>query len=201
MNTKTANQTVILNTIGNATRFLTELTVKGCKNISSDASEKILQFSEAFRIWKFHRLALLFDKLSKQLVGIDENSMKHRKTSISQIISDAIFTCKAIKTSFKGRLTDYRVQNAIMGEGYKNTTFEKINDVTLLKVGEEFRMLNNKYRYIDKYYMEAEGRGTIYKTETRIEPLVAPAKATLSPNVTQSIVVEKAFYLTIFLQE
>ncbi len=39
--------------------------------------------------------------------------------------------------------------------------------------------------------VEFEGRSTIYRKETKIEPLQVPKKPTLTPDITQAVVVEK----------
>lgn len=183
MSLKNADEATILLTVGNATIFLADLSAKGCSDISPDDGEKLLHFSEAFRVWKLVRLSNLFDRLSKELSG--------DTALIAGTISDAIFTCKAIKTCYKGRLDDVRVQTSLIGRDYKNSDLEKITNVTLIKVGEEVRSASRKHRYLDEYFMEFEGRSTIYKKETRIEPLTAPVKPSLSPTVTQAIMVER----------
>jgi hypothetical protein len=192
MNFKNADEATILHTVGNATLFLADLSNKGCIDISSDDAEKLLQFSEAFRVWKLIRLSELFDRLNKELVSVNESSEEGDTTSIASIISDAIFTCKAIKTCYKGRLEDVRVQTSLIGRDYKNSESDKIENVTVIKIGEEICAVSRKHQRLDEYYMEFEGRGAIYKKETRIEPLAVPVKPTLPPNVTQAIMVERA---------
>jgi len=190
---KNASEDVILGTVKNATVFLANLSAKGCLNISSDSSEKLQHFSHAFRSWKLVRLSALFDKLRQQLIAVDENSKDYSDFEIAGTISDAIFTCKALKTAYKGRLDDVRVQTALFGLNEKKAGSEKIDNLSLVKVATEYRNNGKKNRYIDEFFMEPEGRGIIYRQETRIEPLKAPPKSSLAQDVTAMMIAERGY--------
>ena len=157
----------------------------------SETTEKLSHFAEAFRIWKLSRLSNLFDELRKNLIAVDESTQSGSEYEIASSISDAVFTCKAVKTCYKGRLEDPRVQASLIGKEDRQAVVETVENIPLIKVAEEISCTKKKYSIGNSYFMEVDGRGTVFRHESKIDPLEQPDKPHTKNNITNALIVGK----------
>ena len=192
-------QEKILKTLQRATLFLTKIAHRGSASATAEDLKTLKNIIEALRYWHLKRLSSVLGRLRSALVAGegDEADGKGTGREVSEAITEAIFTCKAVKTYFRGRLDDARIYEELSGKKWKENELEVLEGLKLIKVGEERWQGDTKNATLREFYL-APSEGILYRTDKPIDPLVAPVKSHSDTRAAQIIAVEKALLVPDF---
>jgi len=186
------DQGKILKTLQRATLFLTDLAGRGCGAATPDDVKKLKNIQEALRYWKLKRLSTVLGGLRTALLAGENDDVDGQGgREVSEAMTEALFTCKAVKTYFLGRLDDTRIYESLAGHRWNEESLEEVRDLTLVKVSDERRTGDDGTAVLRECYL-CPSSGTLYRTDTVVDPLVAPVKQRTDPNAAHVKVVTRA---------
>ncbi len=198
MTAGSADRDKILKTLQRATLFLTKIAHRGSAAATPDDLKTLKNIIEALRYWHLKRLSIVLGRLRTALMAGESDEVDGSSgREVSEAVTEAIFTCKAVKTYFRGRLDDARIYEELSGKKWKENELEAIENIHLIKVGEERWRSDGKGITLREFYLDPE-RGILYRTDSPIDPLVAPEKNQGDTRASQVIVVDKGLLVPDF---
>ena len=200
MSSKGQEREKILKTLQRTTLFLSKLAHKGAASVGNDDLKALKNLIEALRYWRLKRLTKVLGKLKNSLLSgeDDERLDSGASREVSEAMTEAVFTCKAMKTYLQGRLDDDRIFEELSGRHWKDDELEVIEDLTLVQVGQELQKSDSKGKQLLSFFLDPQEK-LLYKTVDSVDPLLPPKKAhmILSPKE-QVLKVERALFIPDF---
>lgn len=113
--------------------LLVRLADEGFESLDPQLDRELANVIDGLRFFRLHRL---LRDVSQIRYLLTKDPMRHR-LRVASCLSDARYTCKAVKTALKGRLDDPRIANDVLGKDFEESELAEFENRRLVLVGEQ----------------------------------------------------------------